>query len=226
MRLLIVEDERALAASLTKGLREEGFAVDCAHDGEHGLFLAETGEYDLLIIDWMLPKISGQELIQRLRESSAVPVLMLTAKGTVNDRVAGLSAGADDYLVKPFAFAELIARIRALLRRPAQAVPTTLTVGDLILDPTTKTATRAGAPLKLSRKEYLLLEVLLRHAGQVMSREELLAHVWDHEYEGFSNVVDVYIRYLRQKVDKPYAMSLIHTVRGFGYKIEPSEQRQ
>ena len=220
MKLLLIEDEASLAKSLIKGLKEEGFVVDWSPVGKKGLFMAKTQPYDLLVLDWMLPDITGLEIIQELRqEQSKLPILILTAKEELEFKIEGLEAGADDYLTKPFDFNELIARIRAILRRPINYREEIIRIGELSLNLTTKEVKVAGIELKLSPKEYSLLEVLARHPNQVLSRDQLLEQAWDHNYEGFSNVVDVYIRYLRNKL-KLLEKKKIATVRGFGYKLD------
>ncbi|HHY47311.1 MAG TPA: response regulator transcription factor [Firmicutes bacterium] len=220
MRILVVEDEPKIASFIKRGLEEEGYAVDVAGDGESALDYAESAQYDLLILDIMLPKRDGISVCQELRmRGLKTPILMLTARDTVDDRVEGLDAGADDYLVKPFAFKELLARIRALLRRPREVTPTRLKVGDLILDTATQRAERGGRVIDLTLREYALLELLMRHKGQVLSRTQIAEHVWNFDFYSESNIVDVYIRYLRLKVDADFEPKLIQTVRGVGYKI-------
>jgi len=226
MRLLVVEDDRALADLLRRGLTQERHVVDVAHDGTEGLERAESGAYDALILDLMLPGIDGLAIARRLRaDRNAVPILMLTARDALHDRLTGFDAGADDYLPKPFAFEELRARLRAITRRAGTRTPTEddrLTVGDLVLDLRAHEATRAGRTLDLSPKEFALLEYLMRHPGQVMSRTLILERVWDYGFDSFANVVDATIRRLRKEVDEDFAQPLIHTVRGVGYKIKAS----
>ena len=222
MRLLLVEDDERLSASLARGLRGEGYAVDVAATGEDAVFHARVYEYDVVILDVMLPGPDGVSVCRTLRASDRwCPVLMLTARDGVADRIQGLDAGADDYLVKPFDFGELVARVRALLRRGAPERPAVLTAGDLELDPARRTVTRAGRLVSLSAREFAVLECLLRRAGQVVSRSDLLEHVWDRNFNGSTNVVDVYVGYLRRKLEEPFGRPLIRTVRGAGYVIEP-----
>ncbi|MEW5935388.1 MAG: response regulator transcription factor [Bacillota bacterium] len=221
MRLLVVEDEPGIAAFLRQGLTEEGYAVDVVGDGERAIEFALSVPYDAIILDILLPKKDGFQVCAELRRRGLrTPILMLTARGAVEDRVRGLDTGADDYLMKPFAFAELLARVRALLRRPAVALPTLLQVGDLTLDPVTRRVERAGRPIELTPREFSLLELLMRHPGQVLSRTQIAEHVWNYNFFHQSNVVDVYVRYLRRKIDDGFQPRLIHTVRGAGYKIE------
>jgi heavy metal response regulator len=220
MRILVVEDEQKIARFIRKGLAEEGYAVDIARNGEEALSYAASAPYDLIILDLLLPKIDGITVCRRLRESDlTVAVLMLTAKDSIEDRVTGLDAGADDYLVKPFAFAELLARIRALLRRPQSATSNILQVSDLVLDLTRHRAERNGAPIELTPTEYALLEYLMRNPCQVLTRTQIMQHVWDYDFFAGSNIVDVYIRYLRKKIDEGHEKRLIKTVRGAGYTI-------
>ena len=220
MRVLVVEDERKMASLLRRGLVEEGLAADVAGTGEDALWMAAAVEYDAIVLDVMLPGPDGFEVCRRLRERGVwSPVLMLTARDAVEDRVAGLDAGADDYLPKPFSFAELLARLRALVRRGSAERPTILEVGDLRLDPATRQAWRDGTEVKLSAKEFALLETFMRRPGQVLSRYELLEHAWDYGYEQRSNVVDVYVRYLRDKIDRPFGRDTLETVRGAGYRL-------
>jgi two-component system, OmpR family, response regulator len=220
MRVLVVEDEMKMAGLLRRGLGEEGYAVDVAPTGEDALARARATEYDAVVLDLMLPGMNGLETCQRLRESGVwSPVLVLTARDAIEDRVAGLDMGADDYLTKPFSFAELFARLRALVRRGAAERPSVLRVGDLQLDPATREVRRGAAEVSLSAKEFALLETFMRRPGQVLSRYDLLEHAWDYAYENRSNVVDVYIRYLREKVDRPFGRHSIETVRGAGYRL-------
>jgi two-component system, OmpR family, response regulator len=220
MRVLIVEDETKMAGLLQRGLRDDGMAADVTDRGEDALWMAGATDYDVIVLDVMLPGADGFEVCRRLRETGVrAPVLMLTARDAVDDRVRGLDTGADDYLTKPFSFAELGARLRALVRRgPVERAPV-LSVGDLQLDPSTRRVWRAGAEVGLSAREFALLETLMRHPGQVLDRLQLLDHVWDGEYENRSNVIDVYIRYLREKVDRPFGVASIETVRGAGYRL-------
>jgi heavy metal response regulator len=221
MRILVVEDERRIAAFIKQGLEEENYAVDVAYDGIEALDWASAVDYDLILLDVLLPHKDGIEVCRELRaQGSGVPILMLTARDAIEDRVRGLDSGADDYLVKPFAFQELLARMRALLRRGSETKTTRLQVGDLILDTLTRQASRSGRIIELSAREYALLEFLMRHPGQVLSRTQIVDHVWDYDFNTASNVVDVYIGYLRRKVDAGFERKLIGTVRGAGYKIE------
>jgi two-component system OmpR family response regulator len=220
VRVLVVEDEVRMAALLERGLREEGYAVDVAADGTDGLWLATEHDYDAIVLDVMLPGLDGFEVCRRAREAGRwAPVLLLTARDAVDDRVRGLDVGADDYLTKPFSFAELAARLRALIRRGRTERPSVLQSGDLRLDPATHRAWRGRTELKLSPKEMALLDLLMRKVGEVVTRTQILDHVWDFAYDGTSNVVDQYIAYLRRKVDRPFGLADIETVRGFGYRL-------
>jgi two-component system, OmpR family, response regulator len=220
MRVLIVEDDVKMASLVRRGLREQGVAADVAVKGEDALWMAEATEYDAVVLDVMLPGIDGFETCQRLRSEQVwAPVLMLTARDSIEDRVAGLDRGADEYLVKPFSFAELVARIRALVRRGMTARPALLEVGDLQLDPASHEVRRGDSEIDLSRREFSLLETLMRRPGEALSRFQLLEHVWDYDYENRSNVIDVYVRYLREKVDRPFGVTSIETVRGVGYRM-------
>jgi len=220
MRVLVVEDEPKMARLVKRGLEEEGIAVDVADRGEDAVWMAGSTEYDVVVLDVMLPGLDGFEVCRRLRADDVwTPVLMLTARDAVEDRVAGLDGGADDYLVKPFAFDELLARLRALARRGSAERPAVLEAGDLRLDPATRRASRGDAEIALSQKEYALLETLMRRPGVVLSRLQLLEHAWDDTYENRSNVIDVYIRYLREKIDRPFGTDTIETVRGVGYRL-------
>jgi len=220
MRILVVEDERKLAGLLERGLVEEGHAADVARTGEDALWMARSVEYDAIVLDLMLPGVNGVEVCRRLRESDVwSPVLMLTARDAVEDRVAGLDAGADDYLAKPFSFAELLARLRALVRRGPVERPAVLEAGGLRLDPAAHRVWRGDAEIELSAKEFALLETFMRRPGQVLSRYQLLEHAWDIAYENKSNVIDVYVRYLREKVDRPFGVETLETVRGAGYRL-------
>ena len=220
MRVLIVEDELRMAGLIRRGLTKEGLAADIAGTGEDALWMAEAHEYDAIVLDVMLPGLSGFETCRRLRNSGVwAPVLMLTARDSIEDRVAGLDTGADDYLVKPFAFAELVARLRALARRGELERPTVLEVGDLRLDPATRKVWRGTSEISLSAKEFALLETFMRRPGEVLSRLHLLEHAWDFGYENRSNVVDVYMRRLRRKIDEPFGRSSLETVRGGGYRL-------
>jgi two-component system, OmpR family, response regulator len=220
MRVLIVEDEVKMAALIRRGMREEGMAADVAVKGEDALWMAGSTDYDAIVLDVMLPGIDGFETCRRLRADGVwSPILMLTARDSVEDRVAGLDGGADDYLTKPFSFGELLARLRALARRGPVERPVLLEVGDLRLDPATRQVWRGDAEIALSAKEFSLLEVFMRRPGEVLSRFQLLEHGWDYDYENRSNVVDVYVRYLREKVDRPFGRDTIETVRGAGYRL-------
>ncbi|MDQ6649159.1 MAG: response regulator transcription factor [Actinomycetota bacterium] len=220
MRVLVVDDEVRLAALIKRGLAEDGHAVDIVGDGADALWMATENGYDAIVLDVMLPGLDGFEVCRRLREQGVwTPVLMLTARGQVEDRVRGLDAGADDYLAKPFTFAELGARLRALARRRSDPRPTTLAVGDLRLDPATRRAWRDETELTLTAKEFALLELFMRHPDEVLTRTRILEHGWDFAFDGVSNVVDQYIRYLRNKIDRPFGRSDLQTVRGSGYRL-------
>jgi len=218
MKILVVEDEKKVAGFIKRGLEEDDYTVSVVHDGVEGLKQALTGEYSLVILDLMIPKKDGLAVIKELRESgSLVPVLMLTARGTTEDIVSGLDAGSDDYLTKPFAFAELLARVRALLRRSEQDRGAEIFFADLRLDPVSHKVWRSGTEIDLTAKEYGLLEYLVRNPNTVLSRAMIAEHVWDYAFDSFTNIIDVYVNYLRKKVDKDYPTKLIHTVRGQGY---------
>ena len=220
MRVLVVEDEARMAALLERGLREEGYSVDVAADGPNGLWMATENDYDAVLLDIMLPGFDGFDVCRRMREAGRwAPVLLLTARDGVENRVQGLDAGADDYVTKPFSFAELAARVRALIRRGGGMRPAELEVGDLRLNPATHRASRGDVDLALSPKEMAVLELLMRNAGAVVTRTQILEHAWDAAYEGASNVVDQYIVYLRKKVDRPFNRNDIETVRGIGYRL-------
>ena len=220
MRVLVVEDEVKMAALLRRGLGEEGLTVDVAEDGERALLMAGASDYDAVVLDVMLPGIDGFETCRQLRRDGVwAPVLMLTARGSLDDRVAGLDGGADDYLTKPFAFAELLARIRALVRRGNVERPPAMEVGELRLDPGTHQVWRGETEIDLSSKEFTLMETFMRHAGYVLSRSQLLEQAWEYDFEHRSNVVEVYIRYLRRKIDVPFGTKSIETVRGAGYRL-------
>ena len=220
MRVLIVEDEPKMAALIRRGLVGEGMAVDVVGRGEDALWRAEATEYDAIVLDLMLPGIDGFEVCRRLRAAGVwSPILMLTARDAVRDRIAGLDRGADDYLTKPFSFGELLARLRALARRGRPERPSELTAGDLRLDPATKRAWRGEVEIKLSAKEFTLLETFMRHPGAVLTRFQLIEAGWDYEYENRSNIVDAYVRLLRRKIDKPFDVTAIETVRGSGYRL-------
>ena len=220
MRVLVVEDQHRIADFISRGLSEQGYAVDVAYDGDEALQWVDTAEFDVIVLDVMLPIRDGIEVCRTLRERGLrMPILMLTARDTVEDRVRGLDSGADDYLVKPFAFAELLARLRALTRREPAALGTVLKVGDLILDTTTREASRQGMSLELTSKEYALLEYLMRHPNQVLTRTMIAEHVWNYDFDNATNVIDVHIRNLRRKIDDPFPTKLVQTVRGAGYRI-------
>jgi two-component system, OmpR family, response regulator len=226
MRVLIIEDEAKLARILRRGLRQEGIAADLADTGEDALWMGTATDYDAIVLDLMLPGIDGLEVCERLRaEGVRSPMLILTAKGAVRDRVAGLDRGADDYLTKPFSYAELLARLRALTRRGPVERPPELVVGDLVLDPARRQVRRGSVEVPLSAREFALLETLMRHPGRVLSRFELLEHVWDRDYENRSNIVDSYVRFLRRKIDRPFGTDSIETVRGAGYRLRDGSGR-
>ncbi len=222
MHILVIEDERRLASLVRRALQEEGHKVEVSNDGAEGLDMAEATGYDLLVLDLMLPHLDGVEICRRLRSTgSDVRILMLTARDAVEDRVAGLEAGADDYLVKPFSFTELIARVRALARRQIQPqAEIELTSGDLVLDLQRHEARREGRTIELTAKEFQLLEYLMRNAGYVMTRTQILDQVWGYNFDSFSNVVDIYVHYLRNKIDRDFSEPLIRTVRGVGYSLK------
>lgn len=220
-KILVVEDEKKVASFIKRGLEEEDFDVDVASDGEEGLKLAENNHYDLLLMDLMLPKMDGLAVVRELRNKEVgTPVLCLTAKDTVEDIVSGLDSGSDDYLTKPFAFAELLARVRALLRRGSQDRGAELTFADLRLDPVTHKVWRSDKEIDLTAKEYALLEYFMRNPEQVLTRTMIAEHVWDYTFDSFTNIIDVYVNYLRKKVDRDYQLKLIHTVRGIGYVLK------
>ncbi len=220
MRVLVVEDERRMATLLERGLQEEGYAVDLAATGEDGIWLATENAYDAVLLDVLLPDLDGFEVCRRLREAGRwAPILMLTARDAVPDRVEGLDAGADDYLTKPFAYPELLARLRAVIRRGPHERPAAISVGDLSLDPATREVRRGDLPVPLTPKEFALLEYFMRHAGEVLTRTQILEHVWDFAFDGDSNVIEVYVRYLREKVDRPFGRQSLETVRGVGYRL-------
>jgi two-component system OmpR family response regulator len=222
MRLLLVEDDAKLAAAVSRGLRSEGYAVDLAVDGEAALVNANVWDYDAVVLDLMLPLRDGFDVCRTLRErGSLVPILMLTARGMVDDRIRGLDAGADDYLAKPFDFGELLARVRALIRRGPSERPACLQLGDLTVDPASHEVMRAGTAVDLTAREFSVLEFLARHPGELVTRARLLDHVWDANYEGSTNIVDVYVGYLRKKLEKPFGKPLIRTIRGAGFVLDP-----
>lgn len=224
MRILVVEDDHKIGQALKKGFEQESFAVDLSFDGGDGFGQASTIDYDLIILDRMLPGLDGMEICERLREAkNKAPILMLTAKDKVSDRVEGLNSGADDYLVKPFAFEELLARVKALLRRPSNLENNLLEISDLSLDPQTYEVKRSDKRIKLSSKEYALLEYLMRNKDRILTKDNIIAHVWDYDADILPNTVEVFIGYLRNKLDKGHKDKLIRTIRGFGYKISEDE---
>lgn len=221
MRILLVEDDTAIARSLKEGLEDESYAVDVANDGSEGYRTAAADDYDVIILDIMLPGMNGYEVCRALRnDGNKTPILMLTARDAERDIVEGLDTGADDYLAKPFSFDVLLARIRALLRRPNEKLEEILQVGDLKLDPSSKKVTRASQEISLTAKEYGVLEYLMRNKGKVLSKEQIISHVWDFDADVLLNNVELFIMFLRRKIDKPFKSKLIHTVSGFGYKLE------
>jgi heavy metal response regulator len=221
VRILVVEDERKVASFVKKGLEEEGYAVDVAVDGEEGLVMALTRVHDLIILDIRLPRRDGLRVLQALRHDGVTaPVLLLTVRATIEDKVLGLDAGADDYLTKPFAFQELVARVRALLRRRAEGEPTVLHIGDLTLDPARRTVTRGDEKIDLTPREFALLDYFMRNPGRVLTRTMIAEHVWDYSFDTSTNVIDVYVNYLRKKVDAGREPKLLHTMRGVGYVLK------
>ena len=221
MRILLVEDDRKVASFIRKGLMEEGYAVDVAPDGETGLAMGLDRPHDVIVLDVMLPGKSGVQVVRDLRQAKvATPVLLLTARDAVEDKVQGLDAGADDYLTKPFAFAELLARVRALLRRGATTQVPLIQVADLTLDPARRTVRRGGEPIPLTNREFALLEYFMRNPGRVLTRTMITEHVWDYSFDSDTNVIDVYVNYLRRKIDAGRERKLIHTVRGVGYVLK------
>jgi heavy metal response regulator len=221
VRLLVVEDENKVASFIKKGLEEEGYAVDLAADGEAGLAMALERVHDLIILDIRLPKMDGLQVLRMLRQDRVTtPVLLLTVRATIEDKVLGLDAGADDYLTKPFAFQELVARVRALLRRRAEAEPAVLQVGDLSLDPARRTVVRGGVKIDLTAREFALLDYFMRNPGRVLTRTMIAEHVWDYSFDTSTNVIDVYVNYLRKKIDAEREPKLLHTVRGVGYMLQ------
>jgi len=219
MQILIVEDEEKIANFLRRGLLEESYAVDVAADGENALYKFDINQYDLIILDLLIPKVDGITVCRRIREvNTGIPILIFTAKDTIEDKVKGLDAGADDYMTKPFSFSELSARVRALLRRGKKADPTVLTMDNLSLDPATRTARRGNTTIVLTAREYALLEYFMRNPNRVLTKSELLEHVWDYNYDGLSNILETYVKYLRKKLKlHPKDRDLIHTMRGSGY---------
>jgi heavy metal response regulator len=221
MRILVVEDERKVASFIRQGLGEEGYAVDVASNGEEGLAMARDGVHDLIILDIGLPKMNGLQVLQELRRRKVTtPVLLLTVRATIEDKVLGLDAGADDYLTKPFAFQELVARVRALLRRRTEGGSAVLQFADLTLDPARHTAFRGGQKIDLTSKEFALLDYFMRNPGRVLTRTMIIEHVWDYDFDTGTNVVDVYVNYLRKKIDSDREPKLIHTIRGVGYVMK------
>jgi two-component system copper resistance phosphate regulon response regulator CusR len=221
MRILLVEDDSRLANVIAKGLREHSYAVDVAHDGESGLYQASINDYDVIVLDVLLPQRDGYEVCRELRlRRNTTPVLILTARAAIDDRLTGFDAGADDYLTKPFSFRELLARIHALLRRDAQLLPDVLEIGDLVVDSISHRVSRANHDVQLTAKEYALLEYLARRAGQLVSRAEIAAHVWDDTFDPFSNTIEVYMNRLRKKIDGEHSIKLLHPRRGEGYMLE------
>jgi len=221
MRILVVEDEKKVASFIKKGLQEEHYAVDIAYDGEEGLALVQINEYDLILLDIMLPKLDGMEVLRRIRRNGfGVPILILTAKDSVEDIVTGLDTGSDDYLTKPFSFAELVARVRALLRRKAKEKTDILTIGDLRLSTSTHRVKRGTREIELTPKEYALLEYFMRNPNRILTRALITEHVWDYHFDPETNVIDVYVNYLRKKIDQGFEKKLIHTIRGSGYMMK------
>ncbi len=224
MRILVVEDEKKVSSFIKKGLEEESYAVDAAFDGEEGLNLATQGNYDLIILDVMLPKMDGLQLLEKLRAKRIpTPVMLLTARDTIEDRVKGLDTGADDYLPKPFAFTELLARVRALLRRASNSRAAVLKVDNLTLDPVSREVKRTGKKIDLTAKEYALLEFFMRNVGKILTRTVISEHVWDMNFDSSTNIVDVYVNHLRNKIELPGEKKLLHTVRGVGYVLKEVE---
>ena len=221
MRILVVEDEPRMASVIARGLREQSYAVDVAQDGDDGLYQCSINDYDLIVLDVLLPQRDGFEVCRELRaRGAATPVLMLTARAAVDDRITGFEAGADDYLTKPFSFRELLARIHALLRRDSHLLPDEIEIGDLIINSSSHRVSRAGSSIQLTAKEYALLEYLARRAGQLVSRADIAAHVWDNDFDPFSNTIEVYMNRLRKKIDDGHLTKLLHTRRGEGYILE------
>ncbi|MCU0290160.1 MAG: response regulator transcription factor [Acidobacteria bacterium] len=224
MRILIVEDDKKVASFLKRGLKEEQYAVDVCYDGEEALFQSQVNQYDLIILDVMLPKKNGFMVCRQIREEgNLTPILMLTARDQLEDKIKGLQEGADDYLTKPFAFVELLARIKALLRRTQDYKTKNMKVGDLELDPVSRKVTRENKLISLTGKEYALLEYLMRNRGRIITQSMIIDHVWDMNFDGLSNVVNVYINHLREKIDKGFTQKYIHTIRGVGYKIDENQ---
>lgn len=225
MKILVVEDERIIAHAIKEGLEQDGYAVDVAYDGEEGYSTASADEYDVIVSDVMMPEMDGYEMVAKLRaDGNKTPVLMLTAKGQDRDVIKGLDTGADDYLAKPFSFGVLLARVRALLRRPQQSAGELLQYADIVMDPAKKSVSRAGKPVQLSAREYAILEYFLRNPERILSKNNILTHVWDFDSDVLPNNVESFIKLLRNKIDRPFATPLIQTVRGFGYKLSESGQ--
>ncbi len=221
MRLLVVEDEKKVSSFVKKGLEEEGYAVDVAQDGEEGLAMALDRVHDLIILDIQLPRMDGLQVLQEVRKQKVTtPVLLLTVRANIEDKVLGLDSGADDYLTKPFAFEELVARVRALLRRPAETEPAVLQVADLVLDPARRWVSRGNERIELSPREFSLLDYFMRNPGRVLTRTMIIEHVWDYDFDTMTNVIDVYVNYPRKKIDAGGSSKLIHTVRGVGYVLK------
>jgi DNA-binding response OmpR family regulator len=223
MKILVVEDEHRIANTIKEGLEQERYAVDVVYDGETGYDLASTEDYDVIVLDLMLPKMDGLEICQKLRQEDIhTPILMLTAKGQIQDKIKGFNSGADDYLTKPFSFEELLARLRALSRRPKKVLTDVLKVKDLTINLNNFKVIRDGKDIKLTSKEFSLLEYLMRNSGRVLKKEQIISHIWNYESDVLPNTVEVYIKTLRKKIDRPFSdqKSLIHTIRGFGYKLE------
>jgi len=221
MRILVIEDEPRMASVIARGLREQSYAVDVAQDGDDGLYQCSINDYDLIVLDVLLPQRDGFEVCRELRaRGTATPVLMLTARAAVDDRITGFEAGADDYLTKPFSFRELLARIHALLRRDSHLLPDEIEIGDLIINSSSHRVSRAGSSIQLTAKEYALLEYLARRVGQLVSRADIAAHVWDNDFDPFSNTIEVYMNRLRKKIDDGHLTKLLHTRRGEGYILE------
>ena len=224
MRILIIEDEKKVARFIKRGLIEESYAVDVAYDGDEGAFLAEINDYDLILLDIMLPQKNGFEVLKQLRSREIkIPVIMLTAKDELEDKIHGLDLGADDYITKPFAFSELLARIRAIIRRSYEKQDNNLQIADLTISPATREVKRGNQEIELTNKEYALLEYFVRNPNKILSRTMIAEHVWDYQFDPMTNVIDVYVNYLRQKIDKGFDKKLIHTVRGVGYVLKEKE---
>lgn len=227
MKILVIEDEKKVANFIKKGLEESGYVADLAKDGEEGIYMAESEDYDIIVLDLILPRKDGIEVLKELRQMKIrVPILILSAKDSLDDKILGLDSGADDYLTKPFAFSELLARVRALLRRGESIAPVKLQVADLVLDTVTREVTRAGKEIKLTNREYALLEYFMMNTGKALSRTQLSEHVWDYTFDTFSNVIDVYVNYLRNKIDYNFDPKLLNTVRGVGYIFKAPKESE